>query len=176
MNQTQTQTRKSTTKTRLILTTLGLIVLVLVIILFSFPYLINYLVSPEVLIQNTTQALESLTGADIEISQANLSMLEGVTFRNVRVFVPEGKLKLSPAFSEEDRLLLQADLVRVKLRRKGIFGLDFRLGAVVVQKPEFHLARTNPGDRWNWQMLFAGPATGPAKKHSFGIGPPITLE
>jgi hypothetical protein len=172
----QTQTKKSMTKTRLILTTLGLMVLVLVLILYSFPYLINYFVSPEVLIQNTTKALESLSGADIEIGQAKLSMLEGVTFRHVRVRVPEAKRKLEPSFSDDDGLLLKADSVVVKLRRKGILGLDFGLGAIVVRKPEFHLVRMEPENKWNWQMLFAGPAKGPAKKRTFGIGPPITLE
>jgi hypothetical protein len=167
-------TKKMTTK-RLILP--GVLVLLLILVggVLLLPYLIQYFVSPELLIRNTTQALEELTGAEIEIGQAQLSVIEGVTFHEVRVLLPKDKRKLEPGFDPQDALLLQAKTLHVKLRRKGLLGLSFRLGEIAVDKPEFHLTRLQAEGKWNWQLLFAEPASAPATQPTFNLGPPIIL-
>ncbi len=144
--------------------------------LFLLPYVINYYFSPNELIRNTTIAIENLTGSKIRIGSASLSLLEGVTFRDVRVLIPEEKLKLEPLLNQEDGLLLKADTFHVKLRRKGILGLKLQLGAITVANPEFHLTKVAPKMKWNWQMLFAGTATGTVRKRTFFLGPPITIQ
>ena len=171
----QIQKRKKT-KTRLILTTLGMMVLVLAGILFSFPYLINYFVSPEVLIRNTTQALESLTGAEIKIGQAKLSMLDGVTFRNVLVRVPENKRKLEPMFAEDDGLLLRAAAVRVTLQRKGLFRSGLRTGGSHCRKTGISSSAADLQRSVELADALYRAKHRSGEKHSFGLGPPITLE
>jgi hypothetical protein len=173
MPPTKTRRRKIKRQKTLILAVCGLII---VAGLFLLPYIINYYFSPNELIRNTTLAIENLTGSKIQIGSASLSLIDGVTFTDVRVRVPKEKLKLEPAFQPEDGLLLKAESFHIKLRRKGILGLKLQLGAITVINPEFHLAKIAPKMKWNWQMLFAGSATGPTRKRTFFLGPPITLQ
>ncbi|MFA5863485.1 MAG: AsmA-like C-terminal domain-containing protein [Phycisphaerae bacterium] len=102
--------------------------------------------------------------------------MEGVTFSDVQVLVPEEKLKPEPAFERQDGLLLKADTFHVTLRRKGILGLKFHLGQITVTNPEFYLTKISANNRWNYQMLFAKTSTEPARKFSMGLGPPIILK
>lgn len=148
---------------------------IIIVGLFLIPYVIDYYLSPDELIRNTTQALETLTGAAIKIGDAQLSILEGITFTDVRVLVPEAKLKLDPAFTPDDAVLLKADRFHITLRRRGFLGLRFRIGDITIDNPQLHLTHHEARQRWNWQMLFAGPASGPVRKRTFGLGPPITL-
>jgi hypothetical protein len=155
---------------------LGTSCFVIIVGLFLIPYIIDYYLSPEELIRNTTRAIENLTGTRIQIADAKLSLLEGITFTGVRVLVPEEKMKLEPAFKTEDALLLKADTFHIKLRRRGFLGLRFRLGAITVANPQFQLTHLEDQKRWNWQMLVAGSTTNPAQRRTFGLGPPISLE
>ncbi len=148
---------------------------VIVVGLILLPYLINYYFSPDELIKNTTRAIETLTGTKITIRNARLSLLEGITFEDVRVLVPQEKLNLEPDFTCDDAMLLSAKSFQITLKRKGIFGLNLQLGAIIVNNPMFHFVKDAAKNRWNWQMLFAGPLGKPGPRHFLGICPPIGL-
>ncbi len=149
---------------------------IILIGLFLLPYLIYYFFSPDELIRSTTAALENLTGTKIKIRDAKLSLVEGITFYDVRVLVPPDKLKLEPRFREDDGRLLRADTFQIQLRRKGLFGLKLRIGKVLVVNPVLTLTKLAPDNRWNWQMLFIGHGGKMPARRSFGLGPPVTIQ
>ncbi len=164
-------------KTRIIILIAS--IAIIVIGLAVLPYVINYYFSPQRLIKNTTAALEKLTGAKVKISSAKLSMKEGITFYNVSVFIPEEKMRLEQKFNSTDAKIFDAKALKIKLKRRNIFGLKFTIKAITVVKPKFHLVRIGEKGKWNWQMLFAGKMSAAQlrrKKKGFGVGPAINLE
>ena len=128
-----THKRIANNKTGLIL--LGFSSLIILGGLIILPYLVNYYFSPDQLITNITESIENLTGTEIRIGEYKLSLIEGVTFSDVRVLVPREKLEATPEFSRDDGLLLRASMFHVKLRRTGFLGLKFRLGMITVDNP-----------------------------------------
>jgi hypothetical protein len=142
--------------------------------LIILPYVVNYYFSPDQLIKNITQSIESLTGTEVHIGGSKLSLIEGVTFKDVKVFVPKEKLTI-PEFAADDTLLLKASMFHVTLRRMGFLGLKFRLGTITVDNPEFHFTQIPAKGIWNWQSLFHKSTSAPSEQKSLSIAPPIVL-
>jgi hypothetical protein len=154
---------------------LGLSSLIVLGGLIILPYVVNYYFSPDQLVKSITQSIESLTGTRIRIGESKLSLIDGVTFSNVKVLVPPEKLKTTPELTAEDALLLRASTFHIKLRRSGFLGLKFRLGMITVDNPEFHFTHVPARNIWNWQALFNKSTSKPGEQKHLNISPPIVL-
>ncbi|NLE28189.1 MAG: hypothetical protein GX629_00800 [Phycisphaerae bacterium] len=168
-----TYKRISNNKTGLLL--LGLSSFIILGGLMILPYAVNYYFSPDQLIGSITQSIEELTGTEIRIGSSKLSLIEGVTFRDVRVLVPKDKLAGVPEFTEDNGLLLRASKFHVKLRRTGFLGLRFRLGMITVDQPEFYFTQVASNNLWNWQTMLINPGSKAGEPRQLNISPPIVL-
>jgi len=110
--------------------------------------------SPQRIAQAVEAVIEDLTGSEVRVGRAEMSIRGGLAVHDVEIRVPPDRLAGDVDFSSEDGLLLRAKVLKLKFHPGKWLAGKFEPTQISVGGVQLGVVHDTASGRWNWQLLW----------------------